>query len=61
MAGVAFKVDADLGEQIEQAFAQVRRACAGQMRPLMAEIGFALADSTRHRIKTTKRAPDGTP
>lgn len=46
-----------------QAQASLDRVAAGARNalPLFTEIGSALEGSTRERIQTTKRAPDGTP
>lgn len=59
MAGAEFKVDVDL-THAQGLFVQLRERCTN-LKPLMAEIGSELEDSTRRRINAGGPAPDGTP
>lgn len=55
------KVRVELDDRAAQGLLDRVAAGARIARPLFTEIGSALEASTRERIQTTKRAPDGTP
>lgn len=59
MTGAKFRVELD--DRAAQDMMRRVETGAQSALPLFTEIGSALEASTRERIETTKRAPDGTP
>src|SRR5690606_24539751 len=60
MSGTQFRIELD-DAAAQRMFASLHAGVTSGALPLFTEIGSALEASTRERIESTKRAPDGTP
>lgn len=60
MSGTQFRIELD-DAAAQRMFASLHAGATSGALPLFTEIGSALEASTRERIESTKRAPDGTP